>query len=194
MAATALKLESFLTAEAQTTPELLYTREDLEQARSKAFEEGKHHAHQDEVSQLCAGLERLAQSLEDNLKLRNKIRGETVDAIRPLLSGIVETLAPLNASPHIAMALMAELTRLAKDAQPTGMRIACNARLGELVTQCMAKAGLSGIEMDNTEADHISLSFSGGEIEFSNEKIAQDIKEMIAEILENPDAWTTQNT
>lgn len=194
MAATAIKLESFISAKAQAAPEPLFTREELEQTRAEAFEEGKNQSRGDEVGQLCAGLERLAQSLDDNLKLRNKIRCETTEAVAPLLSGVIETLAPLNASPRITEALTAELKRLAKDAQPINVRIACNAQLDELVKQCIAEAGLSGIELDETESDRISLSFSGGEIEFSNEKIAQGIKELIEEILENPDTWTTQKT
>ncbi len=185
MAPTAIKLEAFMPARLQTTPEPTFTRDDLDHARAEGYADGQQQARNDDIQQLCSALERASQSLGEDQTFRQDVRKEMTAAFIPLISGIVDTLAPLHASQRIERALTAELTRLANEAYPVSLRIASNDKLRDLVKSCIAEAGITGVSLDDAESDRISLSFTGGHIEFSNEKIIHEIKNLIEEIAED---------
>ncbi|RJE88155.1 FliH/SctL family protein [Paracoccus onubensis] len=183
MAPTAIKLESFIPTGLQLAIEPTFTLDDLDRARAEGFADGQQQARNDDTRQLCSALERVSQSLAEDQKLRNQVRKETTAAFIPLISGIVDALAPLHASQRIERALIAELSRLASDEHPISLRIACNDKLRDLVRRCIAETGMTEITLDDAESDLVSLSFAGGNIEFSNEKIIREINDMIEEIM-----------
>lgn len=185
MSSTAIKLEAFIPAKLQPAPEPTFTLDDLNRARAEGYANGDEQARNGDIHQLCAGLERLSQSLADAQSLRHQILTEMSTAFIPLMSGIVDALAPLHASQRIERALSAELTRLTDDENPISARIACNDRLRGMVERCIADADIAGIALDDTVSDCISLSFTGGHIEFSNEKIISEIKNIINELSED---------
>lgn len=185
MSLTAIKLETFRPAKLQPTPEPTFTLDDLNRARAEGYADAQEQLRTDDIRQLCAGLERLSRSLADEQNLRHQIRTEMTSAFIPLMSGIVDALAPLHASQRIEQALTAELTRLIDEGNPIVARISCNDRLRGRVERCIADADVTGIALDDTESECISLSFANGHIEFSNEKIVREIKEMIDEFSED---------
>ena len=188
MASTAIKLEAFIPAKPQSPPEPIFTLDDLNRARAEGYTDGDEQARTGDIHQLCAGLERLSQSLADDQRLRHQIRTEMTSAFIPLMSGIIDALAPLHASQRIERALSAELNRLADNENPISARIACNDRLRGMVERCIADANIAEIALDDTVSDCISLSFTGGHIEFSNEKIISEIKNIINELSEDSKA------
>ena len=185
MAATALKLEAFVRPKPQLKPEPTFTQEDLDRARSEGYAAGLEQGRLEDVSQLCTGLEHIGRTLADDVRSRGDIRRETMTAVIPLLTGIVDALAPLNTSPRIGQALIAELAKLAERAPPVSVRIACSDQLRPLVEECIARSDIVGVELEETASDRISLSFTGGHIEICNEKIAMEIKKLITEIEED---------
>jgi len=59
-----------------------------------------------------------------------------------------------------------------------------------MVEHCLAEAGLDEIELVASDSDRISLSLSGGRIDFSADRMANEIRELIAEIKGEDAAWT----
>lgn len=191
MSLTAIKLETFRPAKLQPAPEPTFTFDDLNRARAEGFNDAQEQIRTDDIHRLCTELKRLSQSLADEQNLHHQIRTEMTSAFIPLMSEIVDALAPLHASQRIGRALADELARLTDDGNPIAARISCNGRLRGLVEECIAEADVTGIAVDDTASDCISLHFALGHIEFSNEKIVREIKEIIDELSEDPQSWTS---
>ncbi|RNF32915.1 hypothetical protein [Paracoccus methylarcula] len=192
MASPAIKLESFDRArQSPAPPTITYSRDDLERARAEGVSEGRAQREAEEIGQLRTSLEFLARTLSDEEERREKLRAEAVAALFPLISGIVDAFARSTAaSQRLEQALTAELDRLARASPPVRAHISCGEKLRDLVDGCISQSGMTGIELTTTESDRVSLSIEGGGIEFSQEKIARQIRELIDEITEDMAAWT----
>lgn len=183
MASAAIELESFTPDRRRETVQM-FSQEELDNARAEGFSEGRTERENEETEQLRAGLEKLAGALSENDEQATRIRAEAVAVFIPLLSGIVDALAPSAASQRLEQALTEELNRLAREVPPVRAHISCSETLREQVENCITKSGLKQIEVETTATDHVLLSLSGGSIEFSQEKLADQIRELIDEIKE----------
>ena len=182
------KLESFAAIGAGS-PAPAYTHDELQQAFADGLAEGQVRAEDADLRSLCAGLDQLRQTLTDDETRRATIRDEAVAALTPILSQILDCLAPAAQSQRLEQALVNELARLAQMAQPLRASITCGPRLHALVQRCITASGISGIEMVETDTDRINLSVQGGQIEFSPMDVRHSIAGLISE-LQDGDAWT----
>lgn len=189
MANAAIKLESFTPAR-QCPAAVTYSQDELDRAWADGLAEGRAQRESEESGQLMAALELLSQSLSDDEERRDKLRKEAVAALFPLIPEIVDALAPSVASQRLERALTGELERLARAASPVRVHISCSEKLREMVETCIRQGGMTGIGVEVADCDRISLSLSGGSIEFSQEKIARQVRELIDEIKEDMAAWT----
>ncbi|MDP5308575.1 hypothetical protein [Paracoccus spongiarum] len=178
------KLESFSAASAGMA-EMIFGKAELDQAYADGLAEGLTRREDEQLRNLGAGLERLAQALADDEARRIALRDEAARALAPILDAILDSIAPAADSLRLQGALRDELTRLARLGTPLRARIACGPRLRGLVERCLEEAGLAGIELSEAEADKICLSLQGGRIEISPAQIAQDIRALISELKED---------
>lgn len=190
MANAAIKLESFAPAR-QSQPVATFSREELDRAYADGLAEGCAQRDSEESGRLMAALELLSQALSDDEARRDNLRKAAVAALFPLVSEIVDAFAPATASERLERALSDELERLAQTAPPVRARIACSEKLRGLVESCISKSGMDQIEVELVESDRVSVSLTGGSIEFSQEKIARQVRELIDEIKEDIAAWPT---
>lgn len=185
MTANVIKLESFTALPDE--PEIVvgrYFQEDLEQARAEGFAEGFAQQKDETAVTLCEALGSLGKALEINEEQREMLYKEAVSSMTPIVSEIVDALSPASTSLRLERSLTEELTRLANLAEPVCVRISCDEQLRETVEDCVAKSGISEIELEAASADGITLSHTGGNIKFSQEKITQEIRKLIDEIKE----------
>ena len=78
---------------------------------------------------LNAGLDRLARALADDEARRADLRREAVEALAPILTQILDCLAPAAQSRRLEEALTEELLRLSRAAPPLRASIACGPSL-----------------------------------------------------------------
>nr|WP_111299659.1 hypothetical protein [Paracoccus saliphilus] len=184
------RLESFSSVLLDQPTEATFTRQDLDQAYADGFAEARNQSRDEELRALGDSLERLAASLADDDARRNKMRLEAVEALSPILTQILDIMAPPSASRRLEEALRAELDRLAQRSSTLTARIACNERLRPLVERCLKDIGITGIEIDAAPADRITVTVAGGRIELTPDAIASQIRTLISEIKEDSTLWT----
>jgi hypothetical protein len=178
------KLESFSAAVAAQGAALTFSREALDQAFADGLAEGMARQGDEQARTLNAGLDRLARALADDEARRVDLRREAVEALAPILTQILDCLAPAAQSRRLEEALTEELLRLSRAAPPLRASIACGPSLRAMVDRCLADCGLGGIEVTATESDRISLSLQGGRIELEPARLAADIRALLTEINE----------
>ncbi|WP_410216417.1 hypothetical protein [Paracoccus sp. (in: a-proteobacteria)] len=184
------KLESFTNAVPAPAAEIAYTRRDLDQAYAEGFAEARAQAEDAELRALGAGLGQLALALADEETRRASLRQEAVEALAPILTQVLDLMAPPLASRRLEEALRAELSRLASRGSALIARVTCSDRLRPMVERCLAEAGLNGIQIDPAPADHIIVTTQGGRIELVPDTIAGDLRALISEIKEDETTWT----
>ncbi len=184
------RLESFTAALAGRDAKQIFDRDALDRAHAEGLAAGLARSHDDQMRHLGAGLERLAVALAEDAQRRAALRAEAVAALSPILDAILDNLAPAADSARLRDALTAELERLAQKAAPLRARIACSDRLKGLVQQCLADAGIEGIELEPSDMDRISLSLEGGRIEFCPDRLGRDMRALISEITGDESSWT----
>ncbi|WP_265501948.1 hypothetical protein [Paracoccus beibuensis] len=184
------KLESFSTALTDRGAVVTFTQEELDQAYADGVADARAQAEDAELRSLGAGLAQLAESLAADEARRQQLRQDAVDALCPILTQIVDLIAPPASSRRLEEALRAELARLAQRSQPLTARIACSDRLRALVELCVAQAGLDGIEIGAAPTDRILVTLQGGRIEIAPDAIAGDIRALLEEINEDQNQWT----
>lgn len=176
-----IKLESF---SAGPGAAVRFTRDAVDQAYRDGFGDGQRSGDENDRKLLAQKLTELAVQLADEEDRRRAVRAEAVQALTPILSEILESMAPSDQSKRLEDALTAELARLAQLAAPVHCRIDCPADLREMVDRCIAEAGLTSFDLNESGGDRITLSLQGGRIEFDKAAIATGIRDLIAEIKE----------
>ncbi|VDS08060.1 hypothetical protein PARHAE_01241 [Paracoccus haematequi] len=176
------KLESFGAAMAAQGAALTFSREAVDQAFADGLAEGMARQADEQVRTLNAGLDRLARALADDEARRADLRREAVEALAPILTQILDCLAPVAESRRLEAALTEELLRLSRTAAPLRASVACGPALRAMVDRCLADCGLDGIEVTTTESDRISLSLHGGRIDLDPDRVAEDIRALLSEI------------
>lgn len=184
------RLESFSSAVVDRGAEITFSRQDLDQAYADGFAEAHAQSRDEELRALGDSLDRLAASLADDDGRRNRMRQEAVEALAPILTQILDVMAPPLASRRLEEALRAELDRLAQRSSTLTARITCSDRLRPLVERCLEHGGIAGIEIDAAPADRIIVSVAGGRIELAPEDIAIQIRALVNEIKEDCASWT----
>lgn len=184
------RLESFSSALADQGAEATFSRQDLDQAYSDGFADARAQSRDEELHALCDSLRRLAAGLADDDARRTQMRQEAVEALSPILTQILDVMAPPLASRRLEEALRAELDRLAQRSSTLTARIACSDSLRPLVERCLEHSGLAGIEIDAMSANRITVTVAGGRIELDPQAIALQIRALIAEIKEDGTSWT----
>lgn len=187
MIANVIKLESFTTPVPESeTPVGTFFQKDIDQARAEGIAEGLLQSEDKSAATLCEALESLGKVLEISEEQRSVIHKEAVSALIPVLSEIVDALAPALVSQRLERILKAELTRIAHLAEPMRVRLSCSKSLHEIVKIWIAETGISEIELDTNPTEGITLSHTGGNINFSQDKITTEIRRLIDEIKEEP--------
>lgn len=191
MTLAAFKLESFGAAVTAQGTALTFSREALDQAFADGLAEGMARQQDEQARTLNAGLDRLARALADDEARRAELRREAVEALTPILTQILDCLAPAAESRRLEAALSAELLRLSQMTSPLRASIACGPSLRAMVDRCLGDCGLEGIEVTTAEPDRISLSLQGGRIELDPARVAGDIRALLTEINGNEaSSWT----
>lgn len=185
------KLESFSrSAEPVEIAEVTFCRDDLDQAYTDGYAEGKAHAYDAQMQELDICLSGLAATLTDDDARRSALRAEAVATLAPILSQILDLMAPAAHSRRLEQALNTELQRLAQSAVPLKARLACGPGLRSMVEHCVRKHGLGNLEIAQIAAAKVSITVEGGRIDLTPEKIAQDVAALIADIKEEAGEWT----
>ncbi|HIC67100.1 MAG: hypothetical protein ABGW82_08860 [Paracoccus sp. (in: a-proteobacteria)] len=184
------KLESFTSAMAEQGARVTYDRASLDQAFADGVTEGLARAQREDMNSLSAGLERLAKALGDDEDRRAALRQEALSSLAPVLEQILDCLVPASESPRLEAALTEQLMRLSREGSALRASISCSPAMRGMVEHCLAEAGLDEIELVASDSDRISLSLSGGRIDFSADRMANEIRELIAEIKGEDAAWT----
>lgn len=185
------KLESFSRSDRPVEiAEVSFCRDDLDQAYTDGYAEGKAQAHDAQLQELDACLSALSMTLTEDEARRAALRREAVAALSPVLMQILDLMAPPGESRRLEDALNAELLRLAGRAGPLKARIACGPGLRAMVARCVEAHGLTNLEIAEIPAAKVSISLEGGRIELAPETVAQDIAALIADIKEGAGEWT----
>lgn len=184
------KLESFTAAMADQGARVTYDKESLDRAFSDGFAQGQALAEREQMRNLSVGLERLAQAVRDDEARRAGLRQEALASLAPVLDQILDCLAPIGESRRLEAALIDQLSRLSREGQPLRASISCSPRMRDMVERCLAATGLEEIVVTAAEGDRISLALTGGRIEFSPDRMAAEIRELIAEIKGDETSWT----
>lgn len=180
-----IRLESFF---ADRQPD--YRAEAEAAAANRAYQAGLAAGRaaqvSDDTASMIVAMRGLAAALADGEASRAALRRQAVQALAPVLTAILDALAPAAASARLERSLLAELERLAQAAPPLSCHITCAPEMRPLIEDCAATAGLTAITFDDAPADRpIHLSLQGGHIEFSQEAVAQSIRALIREIQED---------
>ncbi|MFV0386990.1 hypothetical protein [Paracoccus sp. (in: a-proteobacteria)] len=189
MTTAVIKLESF-TAAANSAATPMFSQSQLDQARDEGIAAGMARQENDQVGNLRAGLDRLTAALSDDETRRAALRAEAVASLTPILSEMLDALTPSTVSQRLERELLNTLRGLAAETTPLRARIAFSPALRGMVERCIAESGAMGIELDDTGTERVSLSLRGGRIEFSQDRIAGQIRALIAEIKDEDRTWT----
>lgn len=184
MAHAAVKLESF-TPCVIAEPSAAFTQDDLDRAREEGLAEGAASARDEQVRELLAAMRQLCAEYSDSAERTQKIYLETIESLQPVLAEIVEALAPTSCSSRLETALMETFEKLGQSETPGGVRITCGSKLKDIVDRCLSDSGLSAVEVEYDDSREVSLSLSGGRIEFSQDRITREFRKLIEEITEN---------
>lgn len=190
MALALLKLESFVSPDIAAEARETAKQDAIARAFAQGLAEGAMRTDDEQVRNLTAGLDRLAQALADDAARRALLRQEVVEALALVLFQIVDCLAPAQASARLESALVKELRGLAQQSAPVTAQITCGHGLRVMVDRCVALSGIAGIAVTDTNEARINLSLEGGRIELSPDVMAQDIRAIIDEIRKEDPSWT----
>jgi len=190
MSVAIFKLESFSNALADQTSPMIFTQEDMDRAHSEGFAEANAQAVDAQLHALDGSLRHLAQTMTDDETRRTQLRAQAVQALGPILSQILDLMAPSATSRRLEDALMTELARLAQDCTPLVAQISCSDRLRGLVERCLTQTGVQTVAIEPAPTDTITVTLQGGRIVLDPQTIAGDIRALISEIAEDDTTWT----
>ena len=185
------KLESFSRQPEQITPgEQVFSRDAVDQAYMDGYGAGQSDTREAQLAELSQAIATLAASLVDDEARRAGLRAEAVALLMPLLSQILDAMAPAGVSQRLEQALAAELARLADRAAPLRARISCGPGLTAMVRDLLDRHGLDAIEIDQSQSAQVIIALEGGRIELDPERTATEIAALIAEITQESASWT----
>lgn len=185
MTAAIFKLESFdRPLMANPAPGETFDRDDLDQAFADGFSAGKAETDQIQLERLETAMSRLSGLLTDDEARRASLRSEAVSALSPILSHIVDLMAPKAHSRRLEEALVAEIARIAGRSVPLKARIICPPVLLDMVRTCRDAAANPSVEVDCREGADLAVVLEGGRIEICPDRIAAEVAALIAEINE----------
>lgn len=189
MSTAVIKLESFSTP-LRLKAEPMFSQEALDRAYSEGLNEGLTRRDDEQTRNLRAALERLTEALREDEARRAALRGEAIAALAPLLSEILDALTPSIVSQRLERVLVDEMHRLVAQTSPVRARIACSNKLRDMVERCLTETGATGVELEHSASDCISLTLQGGRIEFSQEQVSEQIRALVNEIRQDEPKWT----
>jgi hypothetical protein len=184
------KLESFSSAQTDQAPPMIFTQTDMDRAHAEGFAEARAQAVDAHLHALDDSLRQLARTMSDDETRRARLRSDAVQALGPILTQMLDLMAPPAASRRLEDALLGELTRLAQNSTPLVAKITCSDRLRGLVDRCLSQTGVQGVTVTTTPNDVVTVTLQGGRIELKPETIARDIRALISEIAEDDTTWT----
>jgi hypothetical protein len=184
------KLESFSTALADQAAPMIFTPLDMDRAHAEGFEEATAQAVDAQLHALDDSLRQLARTMSDDETRRTHLRSQAVQALGPILSQILDLMAPSASSRRLEEALMGELTRLAQESTPLVAQISCSDRLRGLVERCLTQTGLQTVTIAPAPTDTVTVTLQGGRITLDPDTITGDIRALISEITEDDTTWT----
>lgn len=187
MSGSVIKLESFASA---TGSAAMFNAAALDEAYREGYADGRADERGQDMKSLIQQIRALTDEISDDDARRAALRGEAVQVLSPILEQLIDALVPTSDSARLERALTTELAQLAQRGTPLGCRIACSAADLPMVERCIAEAGAANIEVAARATGGIRVELQGGRIEFDPDRVAADIRALIAEIKEN-DAWTT---
>lgn len=184
------KLESFSSQPEQITPgEQVFSRDAVDQAYMDGYSAGQSDMREAQLAELSQAITMLAASLADDEARRANLRAEAVAVLMPLLSEILDVMAPVGVSQRLEQALSAELARLAERAAPLRARISCEQGLMAMVRDLLDRHGLDAIEIEQSQSAQVIITLEGGRIELDPERTAAEIAALIAEITQESASW-----
>lgn len=178
MTSATLRLESFGIA----APRVLATAADVEQAYQDGHERGLHQGRAASLDALVAEMARLRQSLQLLDQEQQRIRQQTLAAVVPALSLIIDLLGPAGARARLLSALEHELARLVSAGEPGRLRIRCAPDLRPDIQLCLDRAGLRAGFEDGAEDAGVELGVEGGSIRFDAMRPVAELRNIIDEL------------
>ncbi|MDO5704163.1 MAG: hypothetical protein Q4G49_03700 [Paracoccus sp. (in: a-proteobacteria)] len=181
-----IKLESFSPAANMARVAASAARAALDDAYARGMADGRAARQESETVALTAALRELSQQITGDEVRRTALRHEAVAALSPILTAMLDAVAPLGTAQRLEQDLVTELSRLAQQVSPMICHITCAPALRALVERCASEAGLTGIEITEQPLGRsVKLNITGGHIEFSHDQVVQSVRRLIAEIQED---------
>lgn len=181
----AIKFESFAGADRSDRMASLFSRAQVDEAYQHGYGAGVAAAQRNDAASLTGALNGLARTLAEDEARSAALRDQAVRALLPILTEMLEAMAPKRQGRRLEEALAAELRALARASAPTRCQITCDAALRPMVERCAAEAGLADADITDAPGDAVCVAVQGGRIEFSHDEAARQIRQLIAEIQED---------
>lgn len=182
MTAPSLRLESFARTVAQT---LAPTASDVAQAWQKGYDQGKSDVVAVGLEQITGDIRDLAAQLTRHAAERDRLRNETITALGPILSAIVDLLGPELLRDRMIEAVVCEIRKLEQDDCLPTITLRCSPELSGLLRMGLKQAGCTGevIEDQLLAAPTVELVCANARTRFEPDQVLARCRAILHEFL-----------
>lgn len=157
----------------------------VEEAFHRGHELGLNDGREASLDALTAALRDLQQQNLAASHLAADAQREVTRMLAPVLSAIIDTLAPHASAERLQNALMQELMRMGEAALPRQLRIRCTPDLRPDVELCLAQLGSaeSQIEEITGEEPSVELIADKATVRFEPQLAIAELKSIVNDIM-----------
>lgn len=182
MRTAALRLDSFSRAASRAGHAIAPA--EIEDAFQRGHEKGLHEGRERSLDDLTRQLGALREEIAGAAQRDHARRQEALASLAPVLSAIVDILAPRTAAGRLRDALAAELARLVEHPPAGRVLLRCPEDLRPDVEDCVAQSGLAAvIEPSLSGGCGVELVASRGTIVFDPMRVADELKSIVNDIM-----------
>lgn len=184
MRSAAIRLDSFSTQLAQTDKGQSLDA-SMDQAFHRGYEQGLNDGRELSLDALTAALRELQQQSLASRHLTTDAQRQMAQTLAPVLSAIIDILAPRACAERLHSALMAELLQLAETALPRKLRIRCTPDLRPDVELCLARLENSAAQIEEItqEEPSVELIADKAAIRFDPQRMVSELQFIINDIM-----------
>lgn len=184
MKSAAIRLDSF--SEQLTQPKGPQTFDAaVEEAFHRGHEQGLNDGREVSLDALTAALRDLQQQSLATRHLTTDAQREMAKTLAPVLSAIIDILAPHASAERLQNALMAELLRIGDAAMPRKLRIRCTPDLRPDVELCLARLDSFDAQIEEISHDEPSVELVADKatVRFEPQQAMTELQSIINDIM-----------
>lgn len=180
MKSAAIRLDSFSAQFVRPNPGAA-----VDEAFHRGHEKGLNEGREASLDALTAALRELHQQNLATRDLMTDAQREMARTLAPVLSAIIDILAPHASGERLRDALMAELLRLGETTAPRRLRIRCTPDLRPDVELCLARLGGTDARIEETrrEVPSVELVADQATISFEPQRVTAELQSIINDIM-----------